>query len=199
MDAYPGFDWFVTTVFFLMGCDNVRTWRWLRTFSMLLPSGFLWHARLFNTVTILKCITKLSIFNYDHLSAIYQSSNEYAWIASRLCWNWPLCRIDRRTRITSNLCSISHVRLHDITGKITCDPWWICLEHFFCGNHRLLSIGQNNAFGLSWTGLILSPTFVYVFCTESIIKSISVWLCSVIYNRILFINIRREIFCLFSK
>lgn len=50
MDAYPGFDWFSTSIFFLMGCDDVRTWRWLRTFSLLLPSAFLWHARLFNTV-----------------------------------------------------------------------------------------------------------------------------------------------------
>lgn len=50
MDAYPGFDWFATSMFLLMGCDDVRTWRWLRTFSLLLPSGFLWHARLFNTV-----------------------------------------------------------------------------------------------------------------------------------------------------
>ena len=49
-DAYPGFDWFATTIFLLMGCDDVRTWRWLRTFALLLPAGFLWHARLFNTV-----------------------------------------------------------------------------------------------------------------------------------------------------
>jgi len=48
-DAYPGYDWFATTIFLLMGCDDVRTWRWLRTFSLLLPAGFLWHARLFNT------------------------------------------------------------------------------------------------------------------------------------------------------
>lgn len=49
-DAYPGYDWFATTIFLLMGCDDVRAWRWLRTFSLLLPAGFLWHARLFNTV-----------------------------------------------------------------------------------------------------------------------------------------------------
>ena len=49
-DAYPGFDWFATSVLLLMGCDDVRTWRWLRTFSLLLPAGFLWHARLFNAV-----------------------------------------------------------------------------------------------------------------------------------------------------
>ncbi|CAF3844229.1 unnamed protein product, partial [Rotaria magnacalcarata] len=48
-DAYPGFDWFATSVFLLMGCDDVRSWRWLRTFSLILPAGFLWHARLFNT------------------------------------------------------------------------------------------------------------------------------------------------------
>ncbi|CAF3915791.1 unnamed protein product [Adineta steineri] len=48
-DAYPGFDWFSTSIFLLMGCDDIRSWRWLRTFSLLLPSGFLWHARLFNT------------------------------------------------------------------------------------------------------------------------------------------------------
>ncbi|CAF1577401.1 unnamed protein product [Adineta ricciae] len=48
-DAYPGFDWFSATIFLLMGCDDIRSWRWLRTFSLLLPSGFLWHARLFNT------------------------------------------------------------------------------------------------------------------------------------------------------
>ncbi|CAF3793816.1 unnamed protein product [Rotaria sp. Silwood1] len=48
-DAYPGFDWFSTSIFLLMGCDDVRSWRWLRTFSLLLPAGFLWHARLFNT------------------------------------------------------------------------------------------------------------------------------------------------------
>jgi hypothetical protein len=51
-DAYPGFDWFSTSIFLLMACDDVRTWRWLRTFSLLLPAGFLWHARLFNTVKI---------------------------------------------------------------------------------------------------------------------------------------------------
>ncbi len=50
LDAYPGFDWFSTSIFLLMGCDDVRSWRWLRTFSLLLPAGFLWHARLFNTV-----------------------------------------------------------------------------------------------------------------------------------------------------
>ncbi|UJR27576.1 hypothetical protein I4U23_008857 [Adineta vaga] len=48
-DAYPGFDWFSTTIFLLMGGDDIRSWRWLRTFSLLLPSGFLWYARLFNT------------------------------------------------------------------------------------------------------------------------------------------------------
>ncbi|CAF1205961.1 unnamed protein product [Rotaria sordida] len=48
-DAYPGFDWFSTSIFLLMGCDDIRSWRWLRTFSLLLPAGFLWHARLFNT------------------------------------------------------------------------------------------------------------------------------------------------------
>ncbi len=51
LDAYPGFDWFSTSIFLLMGCDDVRSWRWLRTFSLLLPAGFLWHARLFNTVS----------------------------------------------------------------------------------------------------------------------------------------------------
>ncbi len=50
-DAYPGFDWFSTSIFLLMGCDDIRSWRWLRTFSLLLPAGFLWHARLFNTVS----------------------------------------------------------------------------------------------------------------------------------------------------
>ncbi|CAF0792179.1 unnamed protein product [Didymodactylos carnosus] len=46
---YPGYDWFVTSIFFLMHCDEVRAWRWLRTFSLLLPSGFLWCARLYNS------------------------------------------------------------------------------------------------------------------------------------------------------
>jgi hypothetical protein len=53
-----------------MGCDDIRSWRWLRTFSLLLPAGFLWHARLFNTVykSIMKFTNKKSFL---FLLAIY--------------------------------------------------------------------------------------------------------------------------------
>ena len=69
-DAYPGFDWFSTSIFLLMGCDDIRSWRWLRTFALLLPAGFLWHARLFNTVFKQKIYSIK--YNFYFLLAIYK-------------------------------------------------------------------------------------------------------------------------------
>lgn len=79
-DTYPGFDWFATTIFFMMGGDMLRSWRWLKTFSILFSSGFLWHARLFNSVSF----ARYTILNHFSLmSMILSSSHIYTkkWIS----------------------------------------------------------------------------------------------------------------------
>ncbi|XP_041376240.1 protein broad-minded-like isoform X2 [Gigantopelta aegis] len=48
--SYPGFDWFVATIFLLFNGNLNRTWKFLLKFSSLGTSGYLWMARLHASV-----------------------------------------------------------------------------------------------------------------------------------------------------
>ncbi|XP_012936761.1 protein broad-minded [Aplysia californica] len=44
--TYPGFDWFVATIFLIFNGNGERTWNFLHKFSALGCSGYMWMARL---------------------------------------------------------------------------------------------------------------------------------------------------------
>lgn len=48
---YPGHDWFVSTVFLMMGGDADESWDFLFKFSSLVSSGYLWVRRLHASVS----------------------------------------------------------------------------------------------------------------------------------------------------
>lgn len=47
---YPGFDWFVATIFLIFNGNVDRSWNFLHRFSMLGSSGYLWITRLHSSV-----------------------------------------------------------------------------------------------------------------------------------------------------
>ncbi|XP_023652961.2 protein broad-minded isoform X1 [Paramormyrops kingsleyae] len=49
-ERFPGYDWFVSTVFLLVRGDGERAWDLLQRLSGLLPSAFLWPSRLHGSV-----------------------------------------------------------------------------------------------------------------------------------------------------
>ncbi|KAJ8009026.1 hypothetical protein DPEC_G00084570 [Dallia pectoralis] len=48
--VYPGYDWFITTVFFIMSGDLERALHFLLSLTTLLTSAFIWPARLHQSV-----------------------------------------------------------------------------------------------------------------------------------------------------
>ena len=51
--GYAGFDWFVSSIFLIMGGKIDRSWSFLSSFAPLLSSGYLWSARLHASVSLL--------------------------------------------------------------------------------------------------------------------------------------------------
>ena len=50
---HTGFDWFVATVFILMGGNRERAWKLLNKTTALLASGYVWFRRLHASVRTL--------------------------------------------------------------------------------------------------------------------------------------------------
>ena len=49
--GYPGFDWFLSSIFLIMGGKVDATWEFLSCFSTLLASGYMWIARFHASVS----------------------------------------------------------------------------------------------------------------------------------------------------
>lgn len=50
LSAYPGFDWFMSSIYLIMGGKVDSTWSFLSSLSSLLSSGYIWMARLHSSV-----------------------------------------------------------------------------------------------------------------------------------------------------